>query len=326
MMKRDRTIDILKGIGILLVVYAHAIAGRICFVKYIFSFHMGLFFFAAGYLLKGKTDMPFGKFLLKKFKAFFVPYIVFFLFAMLVAFVRGRIEFGTFREFLWCFLISPGTKFGAFKWAIPLWFLHHLFLAELIFYFVAKCGKWVMGLVALCCMLFVAPYQSLFPHFAAPFTATALLSSVFYLCVGYLFRDISKYFVGKKYLAVLLIFCGYVFSRYNAWNMQVFTHTTSLYLLCSLFSIIGWYAAAETLGSRFLEYLGRNTLYIYGFHTGVWYIVNLLFIALSGIGVRSGPRWPETAFMWAAANVLISILCGEIYKFAASRLGKKKNA
>ena len=84
MMKRDRTIDILKGIGILLVVYAHAIAGRICFVKYIFSFHMGLFFFAAGYLLKGKTDMPFGKFLLKKFKAFFVPYIVFFLFAMLV--------------------------------------------------------------------------------------------------------------------------------------------------------------------------------------------------------------------------------------------------
>ena len=326
MMKRDKTIDVLKGIGIFLVVYAHAMAGRICFLKYIFSFHMGLFFFAAGYLLNGKTDMPFGKFFRKKFKAFFLPYLVFFLIAVLTAFVRGRVESGTFADFLRCFLISPGTKIGAFKWAIPLWFLHHLFFAEIIFYFVTKCGKWVMGLVALCCLLFVAPYQSLFPHFAAPFTATALLSSIFYLSVGYLFRDISKYFAGKKYLALLLIVCGYVFSCHNMGNMQVFAHTTTMYLLGSLFSIIGWYSAAETVGSRFLEYLGRNSLYVYGFHTGVWYIVNLLFIALSRVGVLCGPRWPETAFMWTAANIVISVFFGEIYKFAANRLGKKKNA
>lgn len=54
-------IDIMKGIGIFLVVYAHMIIayteryGRITFlVKYVYAFHMQLFFFITGYCLSIK--------------------------------------------------------------------------------------------------------------------------------------------------------------------------------------------------------------------------------------------------------------------------------
>lgn len=49
--KRDRSIDILKGILILLVVLGHS---RVKFSHVIFWFHMPLFFIVSGYLL----DIP----------------------------------------------------------------------------------------------------------------------------------------------------------------------------------------------------------------------------------------------------------------------------
>ena len=179
-MKRDKAIDVLKGIGILLVVYGHCVGGKICFAKYILSFHMGLFFFAAGYLLNGKTDIPFFAFLKKKAKAFAIPYTVFFVFSLLMAYLKtGALSGFTVGNVLWVYFINPSSQILGMKWLLPLWFLHHIFFAELLFWFVARSGKYVMGAIALCCLLFVTPYQKLFPTLPNPFTATALLSSIF---------------------------------------------------------------------------------------------------------------------------------------------------
>ena len=52
-MKRDTTISICKGIAIILMVIAHAEApGWLC--KFIFEFHMPLFFITAGYFFSLK--------------------------------------------------------------------------------------------------------------------------------------------------------------------------------------------------------------------------------------------------------------------------------
>ena len=52
---RDNTIDIMKGITILLMVYAHISDAEIV-NRIIFSFHMPLFFLLGGYLSKDVSD------------------------------------------------------------------------------------------------------------------------------------------------------------------------------------------------------------------------------------------------------------------------------
>lgn len=57
-MNRDSQLDILKGIGILLVVFAH-----VCHSDFIYLFHMPLFFFLSGAALNysKNNDLNWGK-------------------------------------------------------------------------------------------------------------------------------------------------------------------------------------------------------------------------------------------------------------------------
>ncbi|MBP5738508.1 MAG: acyltransferase family protein, partial [Abditibacteriota bacterium] len=70
MKKRNYIIDILKGFAILLVVYIHLNFAGARFLpkirEYIHTFDLPLFSFASGFLTCGRTDLPFGKYFVKK--------------------------------------------------------------------------------------------------------------------------------------------------------------------------------------------------------------------------------------------------------------------
>ena len=80
-MKRDTTISIAKGIAIILMVIAHAEApGWLC--KFIFEFHMPLFFITAGYFFSLKYLNDEATFVKKRIKGLYLPFVkwsVFFL-------------------------------------------------------------------------------------------------------------------------------------------------------------------------------------------------------------------------------------------------------
>ena len=80
-MKRDTTISIAKGIAIILMVIAHAEApGWLC--KFIFEFHMPLFFITAGYFFSTKYLHDEATFVKKRIKGLYIPFVkwaVFFL-------------------------------------------------------------------------------------------------------------------------------------------------------------------------------------------------------------------------------------------------------
>ena len=61
---RDSYLDILKGLGIIFVVMAHANI----FAREINWFHLELFFFVSGFLLNPKKCMDYGEFFLHKLK------------------------------------------------------------------------------------------------------------------------------------------------------------------------------------------------------------------------------------------------------------------
>ena len=72
-MKRDTTISIAKGIAIILMVIAHAEApGWLC--KFIFEFHMPLFFMTAGYFFSLKYLNDEATFIKKRIKGLYWPF------------------------------------------------------------------------------------------------------------------------------------------------------------------------------------------------------------------------------------------------------------
>lgn len=72
---RIEWVDIAKGIGMLLVVWAHIHdTGDLCTV--IYSFHMPLFFVLSGYLFKTDKYNGIWEFLMKKKKSLIMPYLM----------------------------------------------------------------------------------------------------------------------------------------------------------------------------------------------------------------------------------------------------------
>lgn len=74
--RRNTSMDILKGIGIVLMVYGHTFAkGH----DYIYLFHMAIFFMASGFLFSNKkinSAKDIQNIIVRKLKSLYVPYIV----------------------------------------------------------------------------------------------------------------------------------------------------------------------------------------------------------------------------------------------------------
>ncbi len=126
MSERNTSIDIAKGIGIILVVFGHnwIIAhdhGEL--FRIIFSFHMPLFFFLSGAVLHQDTD--FRDFLVFKIDALLKPFFV-----VLSAWGLARIVWSGIdaRSYFLGMLYGTGSTI---EW-VPLWYLPHLFLAIIL--------------------------------------------------------------------------------------------------------------------------------------------------------------------------------------------------
>ena len=90
--KRNSTIDIYKGIGIVLVMMGHIGFGDIS--SYIaHAFHMPMFFFISGFLYQKKQE-SFKVWIQRKIGALIVPYLVFgiinYLFWIVIQFQKGE--------------------------------------------------------------------------------------------------------------------------------------------------------------------------------------------------------------------------------------------
>ena len=88
-------IDVLKGIGIILVVIGH-VNTKGFLVQWLYTFHMPLFFALSGYILyKFGKNIPFRKFLLKRTKSILWPFILF----RLLLFIYWIVIESHFRDF-----------------------------------------------------------------------------------------------------------------------------------------------------------------------------------------------------------------------------------
>ena len=127
--KRLSSVDILRAIGIIIMVAGHVgFGGK--FDRYIHTFHMPLFFVLSGFLYRGKKDIPAGRLIADRARRLLVPYLF----------------YGAVNYIFWFFLdrgtgeswYGPLIKLFTYNTDhLPicgaLWFLTALFWCELVY-------------------------------------------------------------------------------------------------------------------------------------------------------------------------------------------------
>lgn len=127
-MKRIEWVDSLKGFGIFCVTFGH-LACNYLLETHIYSFHMFLFFFLSGFL-HNNSQGNFKKYISKKTKALFVPFLLWNFLSCFVGLLLGETVYESIRLF---FLLD-----GAMCWNAPIWFLLLLYIVSVIFFFIEK--------------------------------------------------------------------------------------------------------------------------------------------------------------------------------------------
>jgi polysaccharide biosynthesis protein PslL len=126
---RNLTVDIAKGIGIILVVFGHNWivkheSGEL--FRIIFSFHVPLFFFMSGFFIKPSDGLK--KFIFRRADTLLKPYLTILL---LIGVLKIFNPFSVEKIPFWKYLLGVLYASGPTIEGVALWFLPHLFVASI---------------------------------------------------------------------------------------------------------------------------------------------------------------------------------------------------
>ena len=128
--KRLSWLDSLRGFGIILITLGHLGCFELL-ERYLYSFHVPLFFFISGYLYRRGTK-PLNDYIKKKTLTIFVPFVAWTLLSTMVNVVL-RYNMRPLVE-------KALTIDGQLTWNSPLWFLLVLYFVEVLFALLDKPG------------------------------------------------------------------------------------------------------------------------------------------------------------------------------------------
>lgn len=169
--QRDATFDIMKGIGILLVITAHFFSWNHPLLgRFITSFHMPMFFAVAGYFSKSfiswtEVWMSIKKYASRLLPAFIFTQVLLALWAVLMAVTKGEGWDPVIREGLSLFWADPHgaeTPWGRLSIGV-VWFLVALFVSKTILLVLSKWKAWAV-LVSILLAIGALLLHKVFPY------------------------------------------------------------------------------------------------------------------------------------------------------------------
>ena len=290
---RNRYIDIAKGIGILLVALAHADISIFAPYahRFIYSFHMPLFFFLSGYFLS--TKLSFRETLAKRFHTILKPYFV-----MIPIIYLGAISFSNMR-FVTAFgrIVKFMYASGYYIDWVQLWFLPSLFVTSLFSYllyrfvlnrFENRFIRW--GILLALQAVAVVTVHAFYPFsitvfgknyelYGLPYSLDLLLLSSFFYSLGSEIHNLSVdkllektwFLLATGTPLALLVFLFELRVDFNTRTFESFPINTVEAILGILFTL----AVSKQIDLRttrlasVLTYTGQASLFILIFHVPI---------------------------------------------------------
>lgn len=272
--KRIKWIDMVKGVGMLLVMFAHAPLPE-PIIKYIYAFHMPLFFFISGYLLNMSKYDSFKKFFKSKFKSLLIPYFIF----STTNYLFGAIVFNEFagkslnvalQPLLGMFVGIRGTN-----WTLcngTLWFVLALFMAEMVFYFTVKLFKDNNKDIAISIIIFavILYVYNMFVGESLLWSIDASIIAIVFLELGYLTRKvklINK--ISKPSILIVLLITNLIAGSINT-NIDISNGKYGNFFLFYIAAISGIFTMIIIIknlpNSKFISFIGKNSFVYLAIH------------------------------------------------------------
>lgn len=224
---RNPVYDIMKGIGIILMLIGHIPPGQRLF-HFIYSFHMPLFFIVAGFFAS-TTKLSWS--VIKKYASrLLLPFLVTMLAIIILSPMRylfdGNFNFAIAQvlSLFWAGDALP-TRFGKLSLE-AVWFLVALFWAKCFFqslgYFVNKSFTRYKDEIVLA-LCFAISGGAIFLHKLFPFVPWGLmrgLSAVMFLAIGWY----AKRHPIPIYVWIAFVFCWLIALRFGLLDMSTYTY------------------------------------------------------------------------------------------------------
>lgn len=277
MQGRDNYIDILKGLGIILVIWGHS--SSFLFDE-IYAFHMPLFFFLSGCFFS--THLPFIEFTKKKIRQLIIPYIIFYIISCIYYWIllgiTGRFSIENLYSLKGLFPYDNVVVNG------PLWFFYALFWMSLLYYLLRKSVKNDTNILIICLILHITAFILNRNDISMPAYTGRAFNEIIYMHIGYILYNKSKIFWSIRNSTIIknslsLIISITIFSC--LYSVQTIIGGGRIYYsLTSILTAISGIALIMLLGSIIkskwicatLEYLGRHTLCLFSVHLPLYEI------------------------------------------------------
>ncbi len=341
-MKRDTSIDIARGIAIIAVVVGHLWCWHpeyISIRKYVYCFHMPLFFMIAGMCLRMDTT-GLKQFVLRKCKRLIVPYVVFgisalILYTIAVAFLYNQsssalMTFATKRFFGFLYGTTCPVKLSesfTVCEAGMIWFLLALFISFVI---VATLGKNVHGWIIITVLAILAVVLKWIGCPLLPFSLQVACIGALFVGVGMLLNKLLSKISDRlvcKVLLVLLGCCVYTLVVLCGFSQNIarIEFDSALVPVCSLVISAGVIGLSGFLKyvpclCPLLSFIGRHTLIIYGIHH--------IYISggLASIAYRCVKQFPSSRVALLVVELLFPFVIGLAWGFFAEKVYKVKRS
>lgn len=314
-MKRDSTIDIAKGFGIIFVIIGHMnhfFGYEEIVPTLIYSFHMPLFIILSGYVFNYHPEISSREYVYKRFLQIIKPYFIF----AVITYLYDGILSGKLPDSNGIYGIFIGNGIdNHLNFNIALWFLPMLFLCNIIFYFTIRFSQFIpqkriswFALVISSILLTIVGYIIL-QKIRLPWGMETALFSQFFMLLGYILKIfIRKYENDSKYKKIFICLFPVIFllwwfgAKFNGrvdmnagtyGNVFMFfcTAICGSYLILQISYFINKVYAVKVL----LSMLGKNSLYIMAFHLPATSIVYNVILPYMPIIIKEN-AWQPNCF------------------------------
>ena len=350
---RSKRIDIIKGLGIFLVVLGHTQMAAEGFIN---LFHVGLFFMAAGYC-NSERHSETAKSLLTYIKAsvlrLYVPFVLFNIvylffhskFTALWIYSGDTIALNALPRYIWNILLMKHgeTLVG------PCWFIRALFVLRLISvsfdYIVKRISKkhvfryrWAFSLLLLAVGSWLSKQDRILPY-----DLSTVCSAYWMYVFGMAFRKLAEsdrfrhVLLAPKWnipVFVLSFAALFVLRNFGTVSYNINSYPDAIFFcLCAL---LGWLLCWTLSGflerippvCRGMSHLGARTLSVLMLHLSAFKIVTVLYVkftllpasARSAFPVISNRLWPT----YLAVGILVPLAMDFVWERISAAL-KKRN-
>ena len=289
--KYYKWIDAIKGYGILLVMFMHAIGGFPHINLYLYAGYMPLFFVCSGYTISPNTQHSFYYNILKKAKRLLIPYFFYaFILNLIFSFKYLWIEkLPEIIKYEWIGILysrycllplghNDNIIFLSLKHTSPLWFLTAMFLAYVWTYLFLSIQNKKYLILCIYILLSFILYQC---PILLPWSFDISFLSALFIISGMYLRKINFsliYILILSFIFVLLV-------NYNGWtNMSVRNLGNHNYLSIILFYFIGivqtiivtyiFRKLERTYLISIFSYIGKYSLRLMCIHMPLFTILN----------------------------------------------------